>query len=263
MRKLSRNDTTRLIDSRNGTYYWVAKLKDGNCWMTQNLDLDLTNDTSLTPEDSDVSQNWNPPVTTEKDGIITDNNDTKGVYSWDFGFYVKNDPNDYDSNCGSIKTMGSCTGWTDVARLTPATTEWIGSVDNIVSGNTYDAHFLIGNFYQWDAATAGTGDTITSENATDSICPKGWRLPNGGFGEFSSLFESSVYGTTITQVPYYYIPAGSIESGFLKFAGNSGAYWSSTANSSLAYCLGFDIAGVYPSVDSSRSHGYSVRCIAR
>lgn len=30
--------TKRLKDSRDGHRYWVTKLKDGNCWMTQNLD---------------------------------------------------------------------------------------------------------------------------------------------------------------------------------------------------------------------------------
>ena len=258
-----RNDTARLIDSRDGKKYWVTKLKDDNCWMAQNLDLDLTNGTPLTPEDSDVSSNWNPPRSTEKNGTVTSNSTNTETYSWDFGLYVKSNPDDYDSYCHNVKTMSGCNGWTDVTNLTPAETEWAGSVDNTVSGSTYDAHFLIGNFYQWNAATAGTGGTITSQNATDSICPKGWRLPTGGFGEFSALFGGGTDSYMITQVPYYYIPAGSVESGFLRFAGTSGAYWSSTANSSLTYCLGFDIAGVYSLVDNSRSHGFSVRCIAR
>jgi uncharacterized protein (TIGR02145 family) len=36
-------------------------------------------------------------------------------------------------------------------------------------------------YYNWFAATAGTGTSaMTSGNATDSICPKNWRLPIGG-----------------------------------------------------------------------------------
>ena len=31
------NKTKQLIDIRDGKSYWVTKLKDGNCWMTQNL----------------------------------------------------------------------------------------------------------------------------------------------------------------------------------------------------------------------------------
>ena len=32
-------ETKQLIDWRDGKTYWVAKLADGNCWMTQNLEL--------------------------------------------------------------------------------------------------------------------------------------------------------------------------------------------------------------------------------
>ncbi|MCQ2049702.1 MAG: hypothetical protein MJZ22_01665, partial [Candidatus Saccharibacteria bacterium] len=48
------------VDRRDGKTYWVAKLKDGNIWMTQNLDLDLSTETTLTPADSDVTANWTP-----------------------------------------------------------------------------------------------------------------------------------------------------------------------------------------------------------
>ena len=44
----------------------------------------------------------------------------------------------------------------------------------------YDGHYLVGNYYQWNAATAGTGGTITSSNASGSVCPKGWKLPSSG-----------------------------------------------------------------------------------
>ena len=262
------NDTARLTDTRDGKQYWVTKLADGNCWMTQNLDLDLTNGVELTPDDSDVSSNWNPPRTTEKNGTITSNSVNTETYSWDFGLYVKNNPDDYDSYCTQVKTMSGCDGWTDATNLTPAETEWTGSVDNTVSGNTYDAHFLIGNFYQWNAATAGTGNTITSQEATDSICPKGWKLPtsnNSNSGSFGGLV-GSLNSTTITQAPYYFNPSGYVLSGSLWYAGYYGYYWSSTAysNTSNAYVLYFGSSGVYPSGGTNRIryYGRSVRCLA-
>ena len=262
----SENETKQLTDTRDGKKYWVTKLKDNNCWMTQNLDLDLTNGTPLTSEDSDVSSNWNPPITTEKNGQITNNADSAGTYSWDFGLYVKNNPDDYDSYCTRVTTMNGCDGWTDVTNLTPATTEWTGSIDNTVSGNTYDAHFLVGNFYQWNAATAGTGDTITDTNATDSICPKGWQLPtsnNSNSGSFQALV-GNLNGTTITQSPYYFNPGGHVYSGSLWTAGSYGLYWSSTArsSSSYAYYLDFGSGGVGPSSYINRDNGQSVRCLA-
>ena len=261
------NETTRLTDTRDGKKYWVTKLADGNCWMTQNLDLDLTNGTPLTPEDSDVSSNWNPPRSTEKNGTVTSDSTDTETYSWDFGLYVKNDPDDYNSYCDQVKTMSGCEGWTDATNLTPAETEWTGSVDNTVSGNTYDAHFLIGNFYQWNAATAGTGGTIDNyATATDSICPKGWRLPTSrSGGEFDTLV-GSLNSTTITQAPYYFNPSGDVNSGSLRYAGDIGYYWSSTASSltSLTYYLNFNSGDVNPSrTNGRRYYGFSVRCLAR
>ena len=263
------NETKQLTDTRDGKKYWVTKLADGNCWMTQNLDLDLTNGKALTPDDSDVSSNWNPPRSTEKNGTVTSNSTNTETYSWDFGLYVKNNPDDYDSYCNNVKTMSGCNGWTDATNLTPAETaetEWTGSVDNTVSGNTYDAHFLIGNFYQWNAATAGTGGTITSQDATDSICPKGWQLPtsnNSNSGSFGGLV-GSLNSTTITQAPYYFNPSGRVYSGSLWYAGYGGYYWSSTAYSSTssAYSLYFYSGGVNPSGNFGRYLGQSVRCLA-
>lgn len=45
-----------LIDTRDNNSYRVRKLADGNCWMTENLRLKTA---TLTPEDSDVSSNYN------------------------------------------------------------------------------------------------------------------------------------------------------------------------------------------------------------
>lgn len=261
------NETKQLIDTRDGKQYWVAKLADGNCWMTQNLDLDLTKGVELTPDDSNVSSNWDPPRSTEKNGTVTSDETYTGTYSWDFGLYVKNNPDDYYSHCNNVKTMSGCEGWTDATDLTPAETEWTGSVDNTVSGNTYDAHFLIGNFYQWNAATAGTGGTITSAEAKDSICPKGWQLPtsnNSNSGSFGGLV-GSLNSTTITQAPYYFNPSGYVYLGSLRNVGAFGFYWSSTAYSStsVAYLLDFSSGYVHPSYSYGRYFGQSVRCLAQ
>lgn len=54
----------QLTDSRDGKQYWVGKLPDGNCWMTQNLDLDLSTSVTLTPDDTNISSNWTTPTNT-------------------------------------------------------------------------------------------------------------------------------------------------------------------------------------------------------
>ena len=54
----------RLIDLRDGKKYWVSKMADQNCWMAQNLALDLTAGEVLAPSTSDVSQEWVVPTGT-------------------------------------------------------------------------------------------------------------------------------------------------------------------------------------------------------
>lgn len=58
------DDTTQLVDHRDKKKYWVGKLPDGNCWMTQNLDLDLSTSRTLTPSDTNISSNWTPRAST-------------------------------------------------------------------------------------------------------------------------------------------------------------------------------------------------------
>ena len=263
----------RLTDARDQKQYWVTKLADGNCWMTQNLDLDLSTSKALTPDDSDVSSNWTPTRSTTT-SIFSNTTNTE-QYSWDPGYWVKSDPDGYSNYCGSSSGITSfndadCTsaGWTNVSSMTPMDD---GTTNTVISGNTYNAHYLVGNFYQWNAATAGTGGTITSQEATDSICPKGWRLPTSkSSGEYQALMAaynitSNTDSTTrITQSPLYFHPSGNVLSGSLRYAGNYGVYWSSTANSSTsyAYYLSFDSGDVDPSLSNNRYNGFSVRCLA-
>ena len=77
---------SQLRDIRDGKYYWVSKFADGRCWMTQNLDLDLSTDVALTPADSDVSSNWTPEYTTAT--IVDDSTiliKITGQRSWSLG----------------------------------------------------------------------------------------------------------------------------------------------------------------------------------
>ena len=273
------NDTKQLIDSRDGKSYWVAKLKDGNCWMTQSLDYDIPA-SGLTSADSDVTDAWNSsstyrPQPTSKS--IFNNSDYTGTYSWDPGMYVKTNPTDYSNYCGgpglNITSFANsyCTsaGWTDVSTMTAMTEE--NTSGNVISGDTYDAHYLVGNFYQWNATTAGTGKTITNQEATDSICPKGWHLPtsnNTNKGSFYYLLNqygmaNSTNDGQIANSPVYFQYSGIVGSGSLKVAGGSGYYWSSTAGSATsgAYNLDVDATSVNPS-SSFRYYGFSVRCLA-
>ena len=269
------NETARLRDTRDGKLYWVAKLADGNCWMTQNLDLDLDSSKPLTPADSDISDSrgsWTPTDTQDNTTGFS-SNDYYSTQSFNPGMFVYNLAN---WNICNYFTSTSCTNWANVSNMSPMTEIRDESTDIVdTNSNTYDAHYLAGNYYQWNAATAGTGGsdvTTQYQDATDSICPKGWRLPSRGSSSTTGneLYElttstGATTGVILAEAPYYFIPAGYVNSGSLNYAGNSGYYWSSTAYSSTdAYNLYFYLSYVNPSSNYySRYLGRSVRCLAR
>ena len=82
--KAQTHQTTTLRDIRDGNTYTVAKLRDGKCWMTQNLR--IVNKT-LTPADSDVVSNYTIPASSVS-GFYTNNisnayvNAEGGFYTW-------------------------------------------------------------------------------------------------------------------------------------------------------------------------------------
>ena len=255
--------SAQLEDTRDGKYYWVNKLADGKCWMTQNLDLDLSTSVALTPEDSDVTANWTPGYATAtsvtSSTILADN---IGQRSWSLGGYRITNPN-MSNDCGAKKnSLANCTG-----QVTPYLTPTTANDDK-------DAHYIVGDYYQWNTATAGTGGAITSGQASGSICPKGWRLPTSGAnGEFVALVNKlggASVTNNITQAPFYGVRGGYVSqdaSNLFGGVGNYGRYWSATPNSSNAQAYYLNFFGTIDSINSSanagRYYGFSVRCIAR
>ena len=276
----SENDTKRLIDKRDGKYYWVAKLADGNCWMTQNLDLDLESGKSLTPEDSDVSADWDPSSTTFTSAIQGSTSYT-AIQSWDPGNVVWRGNSNNTNYCSNSDNLLSCTYyWQDVSSWTPIAEYRTGGDICDFKAQTYDAHYLAGNYYSYVAATAGTGTSATTDGAraTDSICPKGFELPTSGSsfnstpGSFYNLLNttykifSNATGSVKTRsAPLFFVPSGRVRPryGYLWYAGLNGDYWSSVAySSSYAYNFNFNMDDISPSLGSYQYEGFSVRCVA-
>ena len=149
MTPASEGDTKQLIDWRDGKTYWVAKLKDGNCWMTQNLDLDITSGKSLTRELSDVSSSWNPGATTFTTANQGSTNDT-AVQSWDLGDVVWKTPNStsYCSPSNNLYNSSCSSYWQNVSSgWTPMTEYRTDGVTYDSNTKTYDAPYLAGNYY--------------------------------------------------------------------------------------------------------------------
>ncbi len=285
-------DEGQLEDERDGKVYWVGKLKDGNCWMTQNLDLDLYDSKTntarkLTSTDSDIPNDLTS--ISGSSGLWTGSTSNYNtVRYYDPGEYVYTNPTiSLSGDCGALDSPACAdAGWQLMEGA---------STGGVVSEIT---HYLAGNYYSWGAATAGQAATFTSSatypaEATQSICPKGWRLPenqvstagtavvksyrnlldNYGWvwnqGSDPNKTSSSLTGTKdgitydIRTVPLYFLYGGLVGNSSLNVAGSQGFYWSSTANkASSAYALYFS-SGVNSSSDNSRYAGFSVRCVAR
>ncbi len=216
----------RLIDVRDGKEYWVSKLADQNCWMVQNLALDLIAGQKLTNINTDLNSKteWLTPTTTETTVPTVAAVDYNSVRSWNLGEYVLAIPRDYSLFiCTSDPANGStnpltnnslrpnqkfddlvngsprCANFPNVQNWQPTFTAqtdgtWQGQSASLVAADatnkTYDAHYLIGNYYQYNTATASTNEAELAENSQpynaelsivqNSICPKGWKLPFSG-----------------------------------------------------------------------------------
>ena len=100
------NDAKQLIDRRDNKAYWVTKLADGNCWMTQNLDYDIK------------AGDFSGAVATKTDNINSGWSGTQTeVQSWDPGNYYYAMDTAW-TNCGSsggVANMGACAKWTTSA----------------------------------------------------------------------------------------------------------------------------------------------------
>lgn len=236
------------IDTRDDKLYWVAKLKDGNVWMTQNLDYDITYDNIVSYRDGSTTT-WSPSFVTSTN--LYDNVNVASGYSLSY------DPGSYYSAKGTstTKTPIDCT---------------------VYANDGQNCHYHLGNYYQFNAATAGSGMGLSSDNsASMSICPSGWVLPvaTEKYDAFAELFSAygsidNMPGTTILARPLYFTLTGQVDyaynsNDFNNF-GSSGHYWTATKAWSVTHWLSFSKTSVSAPSHQGLYEGYgnSVRCVA-
>ncbi|MBQ9020222.1 hypothetical protein IJ096_02785 [Candidatus Saccharibacteria bacterium] len=218
-----------LKDSRDNKEYKVAKLADGNCWMTENLALNGTDDSG------------NPRTLTTADTNISTSEISSGSYTFPSG-------TDLTTNVSNSYTVPQI---------------YISNQDNTDdNGNKY------GNYYNYLAATVGVGtQSKTSGDIASSVCPKGWRLPayegTGSFialGSAYSLSKSNAWNT-IRTAPLYFPAAGEYDNG-VHLQGSYGYYWSRRVrNADYVYRLNFYSGGYGPQDYYYRYGGFPVRCV--
>ena len=207
---ISIGEETTAIDTRDGKNYSVARLcmseashapSANTCdrsmlWMTQNLDLELgtTGLQTLSSVDSDINENegatfgysttggaitWTPHTTASSPARILNHaidspeNSTTWVNDNTQPYWGEGDDY-YIYTSGIAPTSGD-----NVDTI-------YDSLQSCVAGNHTKEecwHYHVGNYYNWSAAVAtNSSGTYTSDDLKimpNSICPKGWRLPNG------------------------------------------------------------------------------------
>ena len=142
------------------------------------------------------------------------------------------------------------------------TQNWTFPTGSLTSGNTYDearstisSNISYGGYYNYCAASAGTVCSPTQANATQDICPKGWRLPN--FGEMSGISSyASSYASAFSPVL-----SGSYYSGTLRDTGSYGYWWSATASNRYNQFRLYYNGSRLNTGTNDKTYGYSVRCI--
>ena len=133
------------------------------------------------------------------------------------------------------------------------TTQLAGNSNSFIEPQTtISSDTSYGGYYNYCAASAGTVCSSSSaQDATQDICPKGWRLPTraeqSGITSYVSAFS-----------PVY---SGYYSDGSLYDTGSYGYWWSATAdNSTYQYNLGYNGSSLNTGYGNKR-FGYSVRCI--
>ena len=163
-----------------------------------------------------------------------------------------------NGNCWMTQNLRLSGGRTLTSADSNVASSWSFPSNSLTSGDSYtEARSLIssnasyGGYYNYCAASAGTACRSSSaQNATQDICPKGWRLPThneqNGIRSYVSAFS-----------PVY---SGEYVNGSPSSTRSTGYWWSATTNDIYRYLLYYNGGSLYTS-HSYKYSGYSVRCI--
>ena len=289
---LAQGAVTALTDQRDNNTYAVAKLADGKCWMIENLRLDNTNSDNAT-------------------GALAQGYGASATYGNFIGLADPETAN-FTATTGATDATTANSIYYAGTLVAPATvdisqTDYAGyrmprfrndntnaTVANVTGTN--QSIYSYGNYYSWPAAKANTDylNTLAKSNAANtSICPKGWKLPQGGnkanestndfwalavtglnnpnpanysslsYPYYTGAAEAGPVDKKLRTFPNNFVYSGYVNGSSVYFRGSGGGYWSATAYSYYdAYCFNFDSTSVTPgTTDSSKYSGRAVRCL--
>ena len=272
-----------LIDQRDNEVYTIAKLADDKCWMVENMRLENT-----------ASHN--------ADGLLAQGYGSSTTYGNFSGLAASESPwasgatyaNSLYSTDGSNNTVsiGSANASYRFPRYNNQNTK--SRASNTTNGNVNI--YSYGNYYTWAAAIASTGQYATNDTRirNTSICPSGWRLPEGGdksneanddfwilvkeglnnninpanynndsYPYYSGNPEGVNISKALRSYPNNFLYSGSVDTA-INVRGTNGSYWTSTVYNGIhAYALDLIWNSVRPGTDHYYKHlGRPIRCIA-
>ena len=252
------NTQYQLMDNRDDKAYYIAKLADGNVWMTQNLDHYIVSTPNFyTYYNTDIGHGDIVDTTATWTGVATR---TTSDATWNSSNTL---PESY--NPGSV-----C---------------WDGILDDHGAGlnertqscrEGVASHDSIGIYYNWTAAAAlsNSAGYIKSIDIDQSICPAGWRLPTyEGDKSYQNLVDAIRVRRPNSVIPYdapLYLAYGGGWRGSSRFVGYNGQYWTAmvvdegNGVSENAYqFVAYYVNNTNYQATEERSTGSSVRCVAR
>ncbi len=278
---LCTSDPTIVTDNRDGQAYTIARLpwkqfdeggnliaEGTNCWMLDNLRLDLTDpavQARLTSQTTNASD--------EALGYLINGGGSspypaQGVSEeWP---WTSDSESSY--NLPYIAVSGDVSGGGTWNR------------DTVPSVKYGDASGKTGVFYNYCAATAGSycyGEYATAGNAEYDVCPAGWRLASGGVdstaneylalcnAEKGSKCDDNEYDSRALLLVRNSLGisfAGRFQDSLLKRQNVAAYLWTNTPTvsyvaTSFARYVFIDSDRIYSTNSDKRYQGFSVRCL--
>ena len=242
---MNTGDVLALEDNRDGEVYMVAKLADGNIWITENLRL-LPNTAIIN------NSNTNHPTVNFISGAPSSFSST-GQCSDDNKYCVDR----INYNAHNLNR-----------NLTP-----------VYNGNTNDTYwYSYGVMYNWYTATAGNGTyELTESSAAGDLCPAGWHLPTGGSNGEWGILANSMPGNngvarsaSLRRYPNNFLYSGDYnpQKDIPDGVGTQGRLWSATPVSSdikNSYRMGYNSNDITAAIADANSwnkwDNFAIRCI--
>ncbi len=202
---------TKLIDSRDGKEYVVARYADGSCWMVQNMDYNISDTYELTKYNTDIRSSSIPPLFTFTNPTSTTLSGFKesDMYEQD-GYTLLAAPEKSYAPQGTERYYQG--GTTAASTPTDSTDEY--------------AWEKTGVYYNYAATALRDVDESYSHG---SICPAGWELPSGD--EIESLISAQNGSEQFSMSMTPFILSGKIvydantDETSIVDAGTAGYYW--------------------------------------